>query len=56
MELPAGVPAHLLPTIERVVRTCPVHNTLTSTPEIALEVWTADLAERVGDPDMITPR
>lgn len=47
VELPGGVPAHYLPLIERVVRTCPVHNTLSTPPQIELEVWTADLAEAV---------
>jgi hypothetical protein len=26
--LPAGIPAHLIPVIERVVATCPAHYTL----------------------------
>jgi putative redox protein len=45
VELPAGIPADALPMIERVVRTCPVHNTLEHPPEIAVELCVPAEAE-----------
>jgi putative redox protein len=38
LTLPAALPAEYHAAIERVVRTCPVHNTLLHPPEIALEL------------------
>jgi putative redox protein len=42
VELPDGVPHALLPLIERVVQSCPVHNTLSSEPVIEFEVLTPE--------------
>lgn len=36
--LPANVPQQYLPAIERAVRRCPAHGTLTHPPEVELEV------------------
>ena len=36
--LPANVPEHYLPAIERAVRRCPAYGTLTHPPELKLEV------------------
>jgi uncharacterized OsmC-like protein len=48
VELPAGVPAHLLPLIERVARSCPVHNTLLTAPQIECEIWAPEMADIAG--------
>ena len=36
--LPAGVPEHYLPQIERVVRNCPAYGTLLHPPDVELTV------------------
>jgi putative redox protein len=38
--IPADVPEHYRPALERAVRTCPVHNTLAHPPELNVEVLT----------------
>lgn len=38
MELPEGFPPERLAAVRRVVRSCPVHNTLTNPPKIDLEI------------------
>lgn len=38
VQLPATVPVHYREMVERVVRTCPVHNTLRSVPDIDVEL------------------
>lgn len=43
LTLPASLPAEYHAAIERVVKTCPVHNTLLHPPEIGLELITGTL-------------
>ena len=42
--LPAGVPEHYVPQIERAVRNCPAYGTLVHPPDVELSIGTA-LAE-----------
>ena len=38
MELPEGFPADRLAAVQKVVQSCPVHNTLMNAPKIDLEI------------------
>jgi uncharacterized OsmC-like protein len=38
LELPKGFPSERLSAVHRIVHSCPVHNTLTQSPEIDLEI------------------
>ena len=44
--LPEGIPEHLMPVIQRVIHTCPVHNTLSGGAKVnvAIETPAAELA------------
>jgi uncharacterized OsmC-like protein len=41
--LPDGVPSSMLPLIERVAKSCPVHNTLEHPPAIDFEILSGEL-------------